>query len=498
MIKEDNRFYDKNSMYRQCKNPKGTVDYTGLNHEKLEWLIETLTTIFKRYDSEFLRTPVFELKKVLLQKYGEEAETKLLYHINEPESNQEREEGQTESEALTLRYDHTIPLVRYLIQHKIQKGKFARIGEVFRRDTPSKKQVRLRSFWQADFDFVGDYSPMEPEILLFSMINDFFKQLDTISTTKIMYTILFNFRSNLFKIFEVASVPKELYATIASSVDKLDKQPWDEVSVEMKQKGLNDEQLEVLKDLFQKDYLDPELKDTYDSLIKLNSFANPNQTLQFQSSLARGLDYYSGIIFEVIVRDVQGSVLAGGRYDGLIESYKGGKGAKIPLIGLSFGLNRLLPLVDDIKRQEDYVKRMKVYLAHIGDDLLESKIKLYRSLVQDEELTEYFVETDFRNGRGYTKDIPLGEKYYFETSFKKKKLAREINKCTQEDFDLMIVLAPSEEENDEYQIKIIKDSSTCYVKKDALDDFLKTFGSNMLLFKSDVALRLKDKIRWKS
>jgi len=463
-------------MSRQCKNPRGTIDYVGETNTKLEWLIDHLSTLFTKFDGQHLRTPVFEIRQILLEKYGQEAESKLLYHLESPKDNENKEEGQTESETLTLRYDHTIPLVRYLVQHKIQKGKFFRIGEVFRRDTPSKKQVRLRSFWQADFDFVGEYSPLEPEILLFCLINDFFEQItrNVIGKENLKYTILFNFRPNLFKIFELAQVEESKYAAIASAVDKLDKMTWEDVSKEMTQKGLSDQSIQKLKELLlDQEYLDPALKEAYDTLMKLNGFANPNQTLKFQPNLARGLDYYSGIIFEVLVDGIQGSVIAGGRYDGLVEAYKGGKGSKVPLLGLSFGLNRLLPLLTGFHLcpEKDFPK-YKVYLAHIGNDLLEKKIKLYRDLVSlDLEVRQRIIEF---NSDKY-KNVPIEDKYYFETCFKKKKLAREINKCTQENFDLMIVLAPEEDEQGTYQIKIIKTSETYLVESEYLYNFLDLF-----------------------
>jgi histidyl-tRNA synthetase len=465
-------------MYRQCKNPKGTIDYVGKTNKDLEWLINTLTDLFKVYDAEFIRTPVFELKNVLLKKYGEEAESKLLYHLEEPQNNQEKEEGQTESEKLTLRYDHTIPLVRYLVQHKIQKGKFARIGEVFRRDAPSKKQVRLRAFWQADFDFVGKATPVEHEVYIFGIINDFFKKLNELLECEpcVEYQILFNFRNNLFKMFELAGVNPDQYNMIASSVDKLDKQTWEEVSLEMLQKGLKEKQVQILKDLLEQKYLDPSLKEEYDNLIRFNSLANPTQNLKFEPSLARGLDYYTGIIFEVTVKGILGSVIAGGRYDGLIESYKEAND-KIPLIGVSFGLNRLLPILDLENCQPDYREKTKtkVYLASIGDNLLDKKIQLYRKLIKRDDPDDYFIMVDDLNGFGKYVGIKFNEKFYFETTFGKKKLSREINKCVQENFDIMIILAESEEKNDEYQIKFIKSSKTYFIKQEVLMNLLNSF-----------------------
>jgi histidyl-tRNA synthetase len=485
-------------MFRQCKNPKGTMDYVGKTNRNLDWLIKTLTELFKTYEPEFIRTPVFELKDVLLQKYGEEAESKLLYHIEDCQNNIERDEGETESEKLTLRYDHTIPLVRYLVQHKIKKGKFARIGEVFRRDTPSKKQVRLRSFWQADFDFVGESSQMEYEIYIFSMINDCFEKINSLFapySRGTEYEIIYNFRKNLFKIFELAGVEVANYNTIASSIDKLDKQSWETISLEMYQKGLTEEQVKKLKELIDQKYLDPSLKNEFDTLTKLNSIANPNQKIRFEPSLARGLDYYNGIIFEVIVKGIIGSVCAGGRYDGLIESYKDNTNSMssndaesiglIGLIGVSFGLNRLLPILDpnEDESQPDFneIKKMKIYIACIGDYLLESKIKLYRYLTNcDDYDVNYFIETDSINGRGEMVKIKFEEKYYIETTFGKKKLAREINKCVEEGFSIMIIISDSENANDEYQIKFIKDSTTYFIKQKYLTYFLSKYLENYL------------------
>jgi histidyl-tRNA synthetase len=465
-------------MYRQCKNPKGTIDYVGKTNKNLEWLINTLSDLFRVYDAEFIRTPIFELKNVLLQKYGEEAENKLLYHLEDQSHNLEKDEGETESEKLTLRYDHTIPLVRYLVQHKIQKGKFARIGEVFRRDAPSKKQIRLRSFYQADFDFVGESSSMEYEIYIFSIIEAFFSNLNSLFSygPRIEYEILFNFRNNLFKMFESTGIDKSKYNTIASSIDKLDKQSWDDVSIEMCNKGLTMEQVNTLKTLIEEKYLDPSLQTEYDLLLKFNDIANPKQKLRFEPSLARGLDYYTGIIFEVTVKGVIGSVAAGGRYDGLIESYKeNNSGITIPLIGVSFGLNRFLPLLEPPEDtcQPDYkeIDKIKIYIACIGDNLLDKKIELYTYLKKCDEECKSFVEYNI-DGHGEMITMKFSEKFYVETSFAKKKLAREINKCVEEKFNMMIILGETEDKNDEYQIKLIKSSVTYFIKKNKLMNLL--------------------------
>lgn len=113
--------------------------------------------------------------------------------------------------------------------------------------------------------------------------------------------------------------------------------------------------------------------------------------------------------------------------------------------------------------------------------MLESKIKLYRYLTNcDDYDVNYFIETDSINGRGEMVKIKFEEKYYIETTFGKKKLAREINKCVEEGFSIMIIISDSENANDEYQIKFIKDSTTYFIKQKYLTYFLSEYLENYL------------------
>lgn len=196
------------------KTPKGTIDLYGKKADCVEHIIDIIVETFKQFNGNYLNTPTFELREVLLKKKlngntysSDEIETKLIYDL--------QDQG---GEITSLKYDQTVPLVRHLIENNIKKTKYYQIGKVYRRDQPSTATGRYREFLQADFDIIGEYDKMESEVLIFKMINIIFKKLGITN-----YTIKFNFRDNLYKIFESLNIHKALFLTICTSLDKLDK-----------------------------------------------------------------------------------------------------------------------------------------------------------------------------------------------------------------------------------------------------------------------------------
>lgn len=321
---------------------------------------------------------MFELKDILSGKYGEDS--KLIYDL--------QDQG---GELCSLRYDLTVPFARWLAMNPtIQFIKRYHIAKVYRRDQPAMTKGRMREFYQCDFDIAGTYDPMLPDAEILRIVCEIFRGLGWEGR----YTIKLNHRKILDGIFEVCGVPKEKIRTISSAVDKLDKLQWDEVRKEMtEEKGLDGEiadkiwsyvqkkgSRDVLKFLqsdasmtsntsMQKGMEDMDLLLTY-----LEAFGILDK-VEFNLSLARGLDYYTGVIYEVVtegsaphtkegqkieraakkekVRNADddrsddpsvgvGSVAAGGRYDELVGMFSGK--AQIPCVGISFGVDRIFSI----------------------------------------------------------------------------------------------------------------------------------------------------------
>ena len=344
----------------------------------------TIADVFKRHGGVTIDTPVFELKEILSGKYGEDS--KLIYDL--------ADQG---GELCSLRYDLTVPFARFLAMNKdIQNIKRYHIAKVYRRDQPAMTKGRMREFYQCDFDIAGTYDPMVPDAEVIRIICEVFEGLGWNGG----YTIKLNHRKILDGIFQVCGVPEDKIRTISSAVDKLDKLPWAEVRKEMtEEKGLDGDvadrigQWVVLKgkqDLLQTLQADEQLAANENMkqgmadiglLFEYLEAFGALDRVSFDLSLARGLDYYTGIIYEVVTEGSApeaspagdgkeaaapksskkkkktngddddrsndptvgvGSVAAGGRYDNLVGMFSGK--TQIPCVGISFGVDRIFSI----------------------------------------------------------------------------------------------------------------------------------------------------------
>jgi histidyl-tRNA synthetase len=394
--------------------------------------------VFTSYGGSALDTPVFERKDVLAGKYGEDQ--KLIFDL--------MDQG---GEQLALRYDHTVPLARYLaMAGATVQAKIWQVGKVYRRDNPVMSKGRMREFSQADLDITGAWDPMIPDAEIISLLCTILTRLDVGE-----FTVKLNHRKILDGIFEVCGVPQDKIRSISSAVDKLDKLPWLEVKKEMtEEKGLSSDVADKIGE-YVKHKGGPSLLD----LLKADAtlMANPSakqgisdmdilftllraykvlDKISFDMSLARGLDYYTGIIYEAIVEASAppafaadatespapskpkpskkakaddgeedeldesqvgvGSIAAGGRYDNLVGMFtaaaaaEGKKAPGLPCIGVSIGLDRIFAIVWPKWVEKGMrSKETMVYVLAAGDGLLEERI----ALVQ--ELREAGIKTDF-------------------------------------------------------------------------------------------------------
>ena len=341
------------------KTAKGTRDYGPLECKVREEVVDTIRRIYRKHGGQAIETPVFELKETLTGKYGED--TKLIYDL--------ADQG---GEICALRYDLTVPFARYCAMNNIKSMKRYQIGRVYRRDRPLMTKGRYREFYQCDFDICGEADPMIPDAEILQIATETLSQLDLGHP----FLIKVNHRLLLDGIFEACGVPVALFRPICSAVDKLDKLPWDEVAREMTQeKGLDPEvaariqQFVVLgsQDVFPLlDQLDADpllatSKSAKTGLAHLRLLFGYLQAfgalerIRFDLSLARGLDYYTGVIFEAVLpgTDGIGSIAGGGRYDGLISMFAavGKKNKKppppVPCVGFSLGIERIFSILTE-------------------------------------------------------------------------------------------------------------------------------------------------------
>ncbi|KAI1504562.1 putative histidyl-tRNA synthetase [Biscogniauxia marginata] len=383
----------------QLKTPKGTRDWAGKDLLRRDHILQTISDVFKRHGGIPLDTPVFERRDILSEKYGEDS--RLIYDLED--------QG---GELCSLRYDLTVPFARWLAMNSsVKQVKRYQIAKVYRRDQPAISRGRLREFYQCDFDIAGVYDSMIPDAEILRVVAEAFTALE------IDITIKLNHRRILDGLFTVAGVPKEKIRSISSAVDKLDKATWDEVKREMvEEKGLRDEVADRIGEYVRRsgsmremiDVLKSDLElcadanvkagiDDMDLLISYLEVMDVIDKVSFDLSLARGLDYYSGLIYEVIPTSVNrpghsgasqlsqvGSIAAGGRYDSLVGMY--GK-QPIPCVGLSFGVDRIFTILypGREKSSPDLTRETDVYVMAAGrgnefDGLLLERMAVARQL----------------------------------------------------------------------------------------------------------------------
>ncbi|TRY73984.1 hypothetical protein TCAL_10585 [Tigriopus californicus] len=381
------------------KTPKGTRDYQPEQMAIRESVLNKVIKVFKKHGGVTIDTPVFELKDVLTGKYGEDS--KLIYDL--------KDQG---GEILSLRYDLTVPFARYVAMNKTSTIKRYQVAKVYRRDNPSMSRGRYREFYQCDFDVAGQFDPMIPDAECIKIVQDILTSMDIGN-----FVIKVNHRQILDGIFEVCGVAKDMFRTICSSVDKLDKSPWEEVKREMiEEKNLDPVAADAIGEFVRMNG-GMELVDKLEStslsesstakngldsmrlLLKYCALMGCPQSVSFDLSLARGLDYYTGVIFEAVlmaeVRDEKGeliqvgSVAGGGRYDKLVGMFDS-KNRDVPCVGVSIGIERLFSIMEaNLANTKVRTSETEVYVATAQKNLCEERLKLCRELWDSDVKTEH-------------------------------------------------------------------------------------------------------------
>ena len=186
------------------QNARGTIDYNKSKWYIMTNIINTIRNRIQTLNVEEIDTPILENTDLLLKKYGDEAETKLIYNLKDGTS---------------LRYDLTVPLVRYFCNNGLVEMRRFQVGKVFRKDNPEVEKGRFREFYQADLDIIGEYQPLVSEIEIFWLINSVLEDLGINN-----YDIKYNYRQNLSAICKKINVTNDKHIkSICTSIDKLDK-----------------------------------------------------------------------------------------------------------------------------------------------------------------------------------------------------------------------------------------------------------------------------------
>jgi len=349
------------------------------------------------------------------------------------------------------------------------------IAKVYRRDQPQLNRGRYREFYQCDFDIAGSYSPMVPDAEAITVATEILSELPVGS-----FLVKLNHRKILDAIFEICGVPAEKFRPICSAVDKLDKAPWSEVYREMvEEKGLSADSAERIgKFVLNKSeggqpmalwtkMFEEQIFGTHEGanaamqdmkvLFGYLEAMGSGGFVSFDLSLARGLDYYTGLIYEVVITEggsQVGSIAAGGRYDNLVGMFSA-SGSQTPCVGISIGIERVFTIME--KRAEErkimQTDTIQVYVASIGANSLHHRMRIAQRLWQADIPSEYS-----------HKDNP--------------KLKTQLDECLERDIPFMIVFGEDEIKRGVVKIKNMRLKSEIEVPLD--DDSGSGGGGGMI------------------
>ena len=346
--------------------PKGTRDFSPVEMAKRNYIFNTIREVFYRYGFQQIETPSMENLSTLMGKYGEEGD-KLLFKI---QNSGDYFSGLTDEELLSrnaaklaskfcekgLRYDLTVPFARYVVMHRDEitfPFKRFQIQPVWRADRPQKG--RYREFYQCDADVVGSNSLLN-EVELVQMIDAVFQKFG------IRVSIKINNRKILTGIAEIIGEADKI-VDITVAIDKLDKIGLDNVNAELASKGIpqeaidklqpiillsgsNEEKIATLKNVLAASETGLKGVEESEFILKTIAGLGIQSEVELDLTLARGLNYYTGAIFEVKALDVQiGSISGGGRYDNLtgVFGMEGMSG-----VGISFGADRIYDVLNQL------------------------------------------------------------------------------------------------------------------------------------------------------
>lgn len=364
--------------------PKGTRDFGPVEMAKRNYIFNTIRSVYELYGFQQIETPAQETLQTLMGKYGEEGDKLLFKILNSGDYLSKIEDSElTERNTLRLaskicekglRYDLTVPFARYVVMHREELQlpfKRYQVQPVWRADRPQKG--RYREFYQFDGDVVGSDSLLN-EVELMQIVDTVFTRFGVRVQIKI------NNRKILTGIAEVIGAADKI-VDITVAIDKLDKIGIDNVNAELREDGLTDEQIEKLQPIIMLEGTNEQkletiaqvlassetgLKGVEETRYILSFLTSLNNEIQLDLTLARGLSYYTGAIFEVKALDTpMGSISGGGRYDNLtgIFGMPGLSG-----VGISFGVDRIYDVLNALDLYpKDSLQTTQVLFINFGE-----------------------------------------------------------------------------------------------------------------------------------
>lgn len=412
--------------------PKGTRDFSPIEMARRNYIFDTIKSVFALYGFQQIETPAMENLSTLMGKYGEEGDKLLFKILNSGDWITPLREPMTQSDLTIgkatnivsekgLRYDLTVPFARFVVQHRDEiqfPFKRFQIQPVWRADRPQKG--RYREFYQCDVDVIGTNS-LVSEVELIQIVEEVYRKLG------IRVALHINNRKILAGIAEIIGQPDKI-VDITVAIDKLDKIGIENVNKELEEKGLPAEAVEALQPILDLSGSNVEKLDRLEeilapteigkkgieelrTILDMYEAADTNKGLEIvlDLCLARGLNYYTGAIFEVKAKDVQmGSITGGGRYDNLTGIFGM---PDVSGVGISFGADRIYDVLTELNLYPaDLQSTTQLLFATFGQEEMRYAIRLASRLREAGLRVEVYLEpTKMKKQMGYAdaKHIPF-------------------------------------------------------------------------------------------
>lgn len=418
------------------RTPKGFRDFLPEEAAKRKFVIGKIVEVLETFGFDPLETPALEYASLLEGKYG--SEEKLIYKFQDRGGRQ-----------LALRYDQTVPLARIVAQYNhLLPSPFKRyqIQPAWRAEKP--QAGRFRELTQCDFDIVGTSSPMADAETI-AVIN---AVLTSLGFKK--FHILFNDRRVLSKMIKLSGIKSDLELPTIRILDKIEKIGEIEVINELEKIGVAASKVESLMSILGKRAVLPKQKKLDVNLEEIDAITNqlknfqvPSKKVLYTPTLARGLDYYTGIIIEASVQGYEnGSVGGGGRYNNLIGMFSG---KKTPAVGFSFGIDRLIEAMQQFNLLPNTKTTTKVLITIFDSQYLSNSANL---------------ATDLRNSG-------INSQLYLDSNHK---LNKQIKYADKKGIPFVVIIGPDEIEANTVTVKNLKSGKQQTIPLEKLHNYLQS------------------------
>lgn len=407
---------------------KGFRDFLPGDARKRQYVINKLRGVFESFGFEPLETPALEYEEVLLGKYGEEGD-KLMYRFTD-----------NGGRKVALRYDQTVPLARVAAQYQNELPmpfKRYQIQPVWRAENPQKG--RFREFLQCDIDTIGITSPLADAEIIATVVESL-KQLGFKN-----FKIIINDRNIFSNLIKRDIFSEKTLQIVIRAMDKLKKIGREKVLEEMIGKGIPSEQatyaIQTIEQMQPTERISQILSLLEKFDITPRAYPNRVTRCEFSPTLARGLDYYTGLIFEVEVEGyTTGSVAGGGRYDNLIGLFAG---KSIPAVGVAYGFDRIVEAMDQLGLFPTDLATTKALVTVFSPELEQKSMEISSRLRSNNINTELWLDPE-------------------------TKLDKQLKYADQKEIPYVVILGPNEVQENKVTLKNLKDKTQETISLDEL------------------------------